>query len=281
MFNLERVISKVNDKVGLVHASLLDSTEITPEIHRVVISFNTEESSKAQKYQAIAKLFDYNASPIENSFREIASAHKYTLSGFVAVNNQAIPYTEELASSGKYTAIAGTNNVLIDQDDESLWEVTSSGDNKFLVRKSQENLSELVALASLRNENPNYRKIAVEKTIAKTFTNDYVAYVNPETCLVNYGYVLADANDFYGDEEPEVEVLDADSMETVKVNPELIVESAFLNGDDEDNLPSTETAASYDTNNKESMKAYYKEMFKHAPEYYKKIEQIINEHSPV
>jgi hypothetical protein len=280
--DLNRVISRVSKNVGLIHASLMDSVEITPQIHRVVVAFNTNDATPTQRYMAIANLFENNAAPIENSFREIASGYKYTTVGFISTNTESLPYTEEVAASGKYTAVAGTCNVMIDQSDESLWEVTSSGDNKYLVRKSQENLSDLVSLASLKNEVANYKTIPVDQIVSQTFKGEYVSYVDPVTCSIKYGYVVADAEDFVGeDEAPEVEVLDSESLDTVQLNPELIVESVFMDGDDCDNLPQTETASSYDSSNNESLKAYYKQMFSYAPEYYKKLEMLINQHSAV
>lgn len=283
--DLNRVVSRVAKNVGLVHASLMDSVEVTPQIHRVVVAFNTSDATPSQRYLAIANLFNNQAVPVENSFREIASGYKYTTVGFVSTNTESLPYTEEVAASGQYTAVAGTCNVMIDQSDESLWEVTSSGENKYLVRKSQENLSDLVSLASLKNETAKYKNIPVGEIVSKAVKDEYVAYVDPITCTVKYGYVVAEAEDYFMEDEeqpePEVEVLDSESLDTVQINPELIVESADLNGNDSDNLPATETASSYDSSNTESMKAYYKQLFQHAPEYYRELEAIINRHSAV
>lgn len=291
--NMSKVIAKMSNSVGLVHASLVDSVKVTDNIHKVIVSFNTEEATAEQKYLAIANLFDNNASPIEKSFRELSGTYKPTACGFICVNVESKPFTQEMASSGKYQTLAG--NCMIDKEDESLWEVTSSGNNKYLVRKSQEDLSQLVSLASLKNQTAKYQKTVLSSVINKAFVNDYIAYVDKETATVKYGYVLADLeayqpsveddelpDDFNVDgEDDTLEVLDSETQEPVNVEPELVVESAFLNGDDELNLPNSETASQYDSTNKSSMKEYYKQLYSHAPEYYAQLEKIIDGHAVV
>lgn len=290
-FNVTSALNRVAASVGIIQANLTDEKKITDDIYRVVLCFNTSEGTKREKLLAIAKLFNGHAMPIENSFRALPESYQYSMVGYVSKNNEAIEYTEEMASSGRYKTVAA--NILFDESDESLWEVNSSADNssKFLVRTGMEDLSDLVALAKLKNEVQRNRTINLSSIYNDAFVGEYAAYVDPHSCEVKYGYVIA-SDCVYSDDmqdseiealnnEPEVEILDRESLSPVKVNPELIVQSANFHGEDEDNLPKTETASEYDMGNKESMKAYYKKLYSYAPEYYAEIDKQINEHAEV
>ena len=276
--DMDRVVARMQAATSLVVASIQDYQEITPDLYKVVVAFNTFESDKKERFDALAKLFNGAARPIENSFRVIAGAKSPAVVGFIARNVEVRPY--EAAAATKYRALA--SNLLMDETDDTLWQVHAAGEDKYLARHSEESLGELVSLASLRQEHYRYdlpRLVHIASTDIQT--NEYIAYVNPTTLEISHGYVVAALD---GDSEGTLPVMDSETQERVNINPETVVESAFLNGGDVEHIKRTKQVAvtySPDSWNAAEMKAYYKQVFSYAPEYLKEIEKIIDSHSVV
>lgn len=282
--NLERVVSKLQEKVNLIQASLHSLEQITPEISRVVVEFTTESGNQIDRRMAIASLFKNELVAIPNSFREI-SGYRFTATGFVSAKKEEREYTDEVASSGRYKVIA--NNVMMDTEDESLWSVNSSGDSKYLIRHGEEDLSDLVALASLEQRTRTGRVINVASIVSPPIqAGEYVSYVNPNTMEVAHGYavgyetVLATNEDGEEEEFEELQILDKEANDIINIDPHLVVESAVMNGDDKENMPE-EVLATMDeySNSVEGMKEYYKKMFEYNPAYYEMMSQIIDGHA--
>lgn len=282
--NLERVVSKLQDKVSLLQASLHSLEQVTPEISRVVVEFTTDIGNHVDRRMAIASLFKNELVAIPNSFREI-SGYRFTATGFVSAKKEEREYTDEVAASGRYKAIA--SNIMMDSEDESLWSVNSSGDSKYLIRHGEEDLSALVALASLEQRSRTGRVISVSSIVTPPIqAGEYVSYVNPMTLEVSHGYslgyetVIATNEDGEEEEFEELQILDKEANDIINIDPHLVVESAVMNGDDKENMPE-EILASMDeySNSKEGMKEYYKKMFEYSPEYYEMMSRIIDGHA--
>ena len=282
--NLSKVVADVQTRINLIQASLHSLEQITPEISRVVVDFTTESGNQIDRRLAIAALFDNQLVAVPNSFREI-SGYQFTATGFVTSKKEEREYTDEVASSGRYKVIA--KNVMMDQEDESLWEVNSSGDSKYLIRHGEEDLSGLVALASLEQRTRSGRSINVASIVVPNISaGEFVTYINPKTCELAYGYAVGyesvtakDEND-EDVEVDELQVFDRESNDIINVDPHLVVESAEMNGDDLENMPEEERASMDEySNSKEGMKAYYRKMFEYSPAYYQMMEQIIDGHA--
>lgn len=276
--NMSRVVARMQATTDLVVASIQDYKEITPNLVKVVVAFNTGDADRSQRFHAIAKLLNGHGRPIDGSFRWIPNSSVHAAVGFVAKNVEVRPY--EAAAASNFKALA--SNLLMDTTDESLWEVHAAGDEKYLARHSEESLSELVAMASLKQDNfrhdsPRLTQLAS----ANVQHSEYVAYVNPQTLELAHGYVLASESE--SDLDGVVEVIDSESEDRVDVNPELIVESAFLNGSDVEYVRSKQVAVTFNPSQWDAaeMKNYYKQVFNWAPEYLREIEKIIDGHAVV
>lgn len=276
--NMDRVVARMQAATAMVVASIQDYKEISPNLVKVVVAFNTADCERQEKFEALASLFQGHARPVEGSFRWVPNSNAPVAVGFIARNVDIKPY--EAAAAKNFRAMA--SNLLMDETDDSLWEVHTAGNDKYLARHSEESLSELVALASLKNEHfrhdlPRMAQLAS----AEAQRTEYVAYVHPQKLELSHGYVIATESE--SDMDGTMQVVDVESQDRVDVNPELVVESAFLNGSDTEYVRSKQVAVTFnpDSWNPQEMKAYYKQVFSYAPEYYAELEKIIDGHAVV
>lgn len=266
MQRLDRASLLARIKDHSVTANIHDSEMINDKLAKVVCTFNTV-ATRSEMYLAVAHLFKGLAAPIEGSFRTVQTAGLTAMVGFVAANVEVKPY--EKAEVAKMKVMA--SNLLMDKDDESLWQVNSSGNEKYLVRQGHEDLSELVVLAKVRQHNVPRLDNLVTTSIQKS---EYVSYVHPELCEVKFGYVLASDDD-------KLEVLPRDEDDSEEISTEMVIESAFLKGSDTQVAVEAGANPPANASDKASMKSYYKEMFSYAPEYYSELEKIIDSHSGI
>jgi len=278
--NMDRVVARMQAATSLIVASIQDYKEISPNLCKVVVAFNTNDADNSQRFNALAALFQGHARPVEGSFRWIPNAAVPAAVGFIARNVEIKPYVAAAAASFKAMA----SNLLMDETDNSLWEVHTAGEDKYLARHSEESLAELVALASLKNEHHRHDIPALARlATADAQSNEYVAYVHPQNLELSHGYVMATDSASEEGSEDTMQVVDVESQDRVDLNPELVVESAFLNGSDLEYIRSKQIAVTFspDTWNAAEMKAYYRQVFSYAPEYLRELEKIIDSHSVV
>lgn len=168
-----------------VVAQLNDYAVVTSDLVRVVIATNDLEGvNKHSLRKAIAKTLNYSCTPVLASFRKVSMSNGLpAVVGFVRPQRIVRDYNE---NAGQYRTLA--SNMLMDTTDDTLWQVTSDANgNKMLVRSERDNLNSLLVTAStFNNLTPRLEAIA---SIANV--GDYVAFVNPQSQTVNYGYVLA------------------------------------------------------------------------------------------
>lgn len=239
---------------------------VTPSVFKVVVSFS-KEADKQALYKAVAAATDNKVSPIEASFRPIPGTKAFV--GFVARNAEVREY--ETASVEKMKVMA--SNLLMDEADKSLWEVRSNGDARFLTRHAEDDLSELVALASVRTDNRTFG-IPVLSSLGtpEAVVNEAVVFVNPETASICHAIIIASCDD-------GIEAVDMDSLERVKVDPETVVEMASF--DAKEVMEAFPEVASPENYNAPTMEAYYKQVFGYDAAYWAEFKKILDSRATI
>lgn len=252
-FNLDRAVARVR----LNTVNLHDYRMVNDEVARVVVSY-TGNPTPAELFHSMSGMFKGLASPVRNSFRKLTESSAV---GFVCSNREVRQY--DAADSTKYRVLA--SNMLMDNDDESLWSLHEGASGAYLTRKGNEDLSELVHASMHRRSGTPMLSSVLSAVVAD---REFVAFVNPVTASMDYGYVVD-----RGDES--LAVLSVESKEVAKVDPQLVVHSAALMGSDEEVYGHRLVAAA----DKQSMVDYYTKAYGHAPEYLAKLIDLINQHA--
>lgn len=256
---LAKFESRTQSKFDVV-AQLHDMKEVNKDLAKVIVSFSVDSHDKDKNFLAVANLFDGMARPIEGSFRMIPSNQAYAAVGFVTKNTEVRSCT--VASLQKYKVMAG--NLLMDETDESLWELKTTGGSKYITRHSEETLGELVALASIKHHGELVKVGSLNQLVMASVQNgEYVVYVSPKSLEVKSGFVLASGD--------SIEVLDVENDSLEEIDEDSVIESAYLKTSEiaaEVSMPSQ--------GSKSAMREYYKNLYSYAPDYFKKMSEIID-----
>lgn len=294
--NLQNVLSKFADRTPTVVAQVVDYEVLTPTLARVIMTFSNADQPKEVLAQAISAAFNNNLSAVEGSFRKVSSMGAPAMHGFVTVNREIRPYEDAKVKTMQVVA----SNMLMDHSDESLWSVVDGvGGVKMLARKAaDEDLSKYMAEARVhRHNSPGLVTIATE--LANPLKDrEYAAYVDPESNVVRYGYVLSSDgpvvellpnnygpdndsdNKTEGDENRIAERV-GEEPQAVKVSVAMIVDTAILKDADAERFEGAAVEVPADSRSKASMKAFYKELYSYDPAYYRLVEQQIDQHAEV
>lgn len=214
---------------------------------------------------------------INNSWRVVPdTGDSLRVVGFVGANRQSKPY--EVKASYKEIA----KNILMDTEDESVWEVSTVGGRKFMCLQGEEDIAETLEVARVRDvAAPN-----VNRLMSTAYTGEYASWVDVENKDVRYGYVVSST--------PEVSVVVCRlTNELVQINTQCLIALATPNSEVAKHTkalaakgqkrPAVLSALEkryeeYDFSNVDynNIREYYKAVFAYAPEYYAKFEQIID-----
>ena len=267
-FNAARLRELANN-TGRVAVSVADSRPFSRNLAKVVLSATVPlaKTTQAELATAIARTLP-GFTPVLGSFRELVGARAPSMVGFVARNTEVITPSDE-----RYKRMRPvTASLMLDTGDSTMWDVCTGSEGTFLVRAGQEeDMAKVLVTASVRDVNaPKLRQIA-----SCTSADSFVAYVNPNSCELAHGFVLA------ADGEA-VNVLDSETGEQTIVPEDSVVEAASLNGDD---VQVAETVGldskSFDARDKSSMESYYTQLYGYAPAYVEQLKQQINSHAAV
>lgn len=177
-----------------VYAQLTEYQEVSPTIARIIVSTVgiQDKTNKRQVAAAITAALKNQAFCIPGSFRELATAsEKAYFIGYVSSTQTAIPFASvEKEQLARMKTIA--KNIMMDEQDESLWDVKEVAGAKYLVRQAREDLSELLSLASTRSlDAPTIASLSDTSVVQ----GEYMAFVHPTEGDMRYGYVLASSGD--------------------------------------------------------------------------------------
>lgn len=266
-FNMDRVLNRVTSSVrSLCVAQLHSHEKVTSALEKVVISFSNQPECSGDALNAINSVFGGKARAIASSFRVIPdiSSSSLAMVGYVVPNFEHRRLArDELA---KFTVVA--KNVLVSNDDNTVWDMNTSGEDVFITRQSKEDLSDLLTLATVKDRAiPEVSSFAS----ANPQRGEYVAFACDRTQTVRYGYVAKAAA-----AEGGCYVVPRDTLEVAFILDSQLVDVATMSGvDDEvlaavnDQMPKSDDPALEDLTN------YYKAVFNYSPEYWAKFEETI------
>ena len=318
--NINRMGEKLASRgAKTVIANVVGSQMINDNLARVLVSTTPSRDTRLT-LDAITAAFGNKARAVPESFRFVegpSSLAKHYYLGYVTANSEVRDFEEDdvveeseledmeedEAVEARYVEVA--SNVVMDSEDQSIWDVKEVAGRKVLCRQSSEDLSTLTALASVRDvQAPRMT------TFATTFSRpgEFAAYVD-RNGIVKYGIILAtsDGSDVdmeveaEGEEELELEnvvesgddefeidpqlsqILDTDTNMVDTVESAAIFEIASLDGFEEyEDIVTAADAANHKVPPAGApltdMTDYYKGLYGWAPEFWGKLSGIIQQH---
>lgn len=162
-------VERAAKSLGYSSIAVLDYQVINDKA-KVLIRTNRETTPYNLRH-SICRAFNNELKPIESSFRQVAPRIHC---GFVRLNRIVEPFTVT-------NKVELANNLFMDLEDETLWEVETSEDGQpYLVKRNVENLEELLTVAKVRDNRYQMYQVPVQ-------SGDFIAYVANR---VKYGYAV-------------------------------------------------------------------------------------------
>jgi len=161
--------------------SMTDYSMIRPQLARVILAF-TGDYDKQEIQDTLCQRMKFLAAPVENSFRTVQEG---VAIGFLRSNRpvRAVKNDNELRAGYKVMS----SNILMDNSDETLWEVKSGAAGRYLARKGQEDLSDLIeASTNHRSDIPKIHQIS----LATAARHEFVAFASTSGDM-EYGFCVA------------------------------------------------------------------------------------------
>lgn len=256
-------LAKVADRVRTFTTNLQDYQMITPSLARVVLTLTGSMPRREEIRASVAELFKGHAAPVSNSFRELPqTGGTRTVVGFVKASAE-VRFMDE--KGGKMKAMA--SNLMMDETDESMWEIRNGASGNYLVKQGNEDLSELAySVKARRIGMPTLSNL--ESMPAET--KEFAAFVDTKIEEVMYGYVV-------GSVGGKTQVIAYGETDTVDIDNDQLVEVSNLDGEDIKAL-GIEMAAAV-AGDRAAMIEYYKKAYSYDPSYIQKIIEMIDQHA--
>lgn len=242
--------------------SITDFKMINPSLSKVIVS-STGLFTK-QEYRAMlgAKLQGLGA-PVDNSFR---SVKEHVSVGFVRANREVkLVSGNELRAH--YRVMSSASNILMDNEDRSLWELHNGKGGAYLTRHGNEDLSELIH-ASM-NPITGVPKVH-QLTIGQGRVSELVAFVtdNGDT---DYGFIT-------NTNAKKCKVVSKTVKDTLIVANDMVTGFYSVGIDKAIHLDTVKKlkAASF-VGNKANSIEYWKTLFSYNPEYADEMVQMVEE----
>jgi hypothetical protein len=255
--NLDAIVATLNKKNSGLSLNVHDFQPINSQLARVVLTVNTLDVSAEELYHAVCSKFNEQVSPVAGSFRRLASTVMPAIHGFVARNAEVVAYTKENASRYRQTA----SNILMDKEDESLWTMRKTASGTFLVRDVNSEIGELVQLAKINSVKHQRVPTCSSVVVPALEVGEIAAYINPDICELEHGYVIASLNN-----GTHYEIAALGEQESQAIPADLIVAAAFPN--DSDREASPQVAAPQSMTDKAALREYYSRIYSYNPSFY-------------
>lgn len=267
--DMDSILARVNS----FSTNLQDFEMVSPTLAKVLITYSGTAPIKEEVRASIAKLFGQQAAPVENSFRSLErTGGSKTLAGFIRYQSDVKEYDETASAiDGRYKQMA--SNLLMDNEDKSMWEVKAGNTGKYLVRHGEDDLSELVHLAACKKSGqPTLSQIASVPAEPKEFA----AYVDIGQEEVMHGYVVAKTRDGL-----KMSILPFEGNgETQEIATAQLVEVAALDGEDEQAAGVKMPVTAAGVIDREAQIQYYRKLYgSYAPQYVQALIDMIDQHS--
>jgi hypothetical protein len=265
----DRILNRFAAKHRDVTASIHDYEQCSNTLFKVVATFSDADVTADRLSLAIAASLGNEFSVVEGSFRTIPKSGVPSAVGFVRANRHSMEATESALAGMQVMA----GNILMSKEDESLWEIRSSGDAKYLVRQAQDDLSGLVALARVRTI--NVPKLSAIATMSPSANKEVIAYVDVESEEVVLAAVLGTVQDKDGNDM----ILAYAGGEDLVINPALMVESAFVGEAIKEIAAERGYDLPADLNSKDGQKKYWDVLFQYDTGYATMLKQMVDQHA--
>lgn len=160
--------------------SITDYELVASKVARVVIAF-TGSHTRESFAETLGEKLRHMATPIENSFRMVKAG---VMVGYVRANTAVRVVEDEKELRASYQVMA--SNILMDNNDKTLWELKQGASGRYLARHGNEDLSELVEAAVNPIVNvPRVHQLA----IASVAKREFVAFAS-ESGDMDYGFCV-------------------------------------------------------------------------------------------
>lgn len=244
--------------------NITDAVMVNANLAKVIIS-TTGEVDTDDIAEALCARLEGQGALVEKSLTTL-SAGEYGASyvGFVkSVSEVREVDSHELQAS--YHAVLATNqNVLVNNEDQSVWELKTGSSGKYLVRHQEEDLTSLVAAAASSNQytgSPRLSSVVMPVPARESL----VAYVT-EQGSVDYGFVTKTST-----ANQNVELISMESSAPRIVNTATMISAHAIELDPE---AYRLAAASITEGDKDKMRKFYTALYSIAPDY---LNEVIKE----
>lgn len=177
--------------------------------YKIICECSKKSFTDEQIKKAVSNVFGNKVSVVEASIKDEKSN---LVSMIVKANKRSLAFKGGNLPEGKKQITA---NIVADVNDNSIWEVVGSGDNKRLVLKADEDFEKIF------DHNNRICTAAVLLKPTPVVAGDYVSFFDRKSSTIKAGFALT------ADEGEDYLVVD-DQLEEFAVDPEEVIESADL-----------------------------------------------------
>lgn len=236
--------------------NIIDYRIMSPVIAKVLVS-STGDMSSEEMRELLARKLDYKAVPVEASFKRVKPGVSV---GFLRANRTVrTPTQAQLKASYRVMS----SNILMDNEDKSLWEVKEGSTGRYLARHGNEDLSALVeSSVQRRSDLPALRHI----TIAKAAKSEVVAFVDAEGD-VDHGFAIAT-------DDQNVKVLSFSRRVPMTVGYDTVISISPVA------IPASVNkvvASTLSPEQKRNEKAYYEALYSYDPQFMREVLRQIDQ----
>jgi hypothetical protein len=257
-------MNNVNTKgLSAVTASITDFELVSSGLARVIVAY-TGRQTRGDLTETIAKQLKYMATPVENSFRMLKAG---VAVGFVRANRELRPTTDKEIKAS-YTVMA--SNILMSNEDRTLWEVKNGASGMFLARKGQEDLGELVNAAT--NRRPDITRLNQVVSANVAAPREFVAYASTSGDM-DYGFCIKASKSGQKLQVVSSTTGRAEVIQSIQVASVLPATACAIPRDAHRKV----VASGIDRNIDGNQTEYYTRLFSYAPAYLEEIKRMINE----
>lgn len=249
------------NRISSSTVAITDFKMQTPSIAKVMVSFTGRQTKESIRAALLEKL-DRQAAPIDNSFRIVkANSLGGVAVGFLRAQREVRVVDNDKQLRASYRALG--SNIMMDQNDKSLWEVKDGAGGKYLARHGNEDLSELIqASVHRRADIPGIRALAM----AKAAKHELVAFVSPSGDM-DYGFAI-------GTRDDAVRVVSHTTQTAQAVDYNMVTFMAKVP------LPKSVhqriVQAGISREDKNQQIEYYRKLFSYAPDYLADVIEMVN-----
>lgn len=185
--------------------------------------------------------------------------------GFVKSVSEVREVDSHELQASYHSVLATNTNVLVSNEDQSVWELKTGSSGKYLVRHQEEDLSSLVAAASNESElAPRLAKVSMQVPARESL----VAYVT-DTGNVDYGFVTKTSQ---ANQNVELISVEASAPRIVSTRTMLSAHAVELDAD-----VYRLAAGSLTEGDKDKMRQFYTALYSIAPDYLSELIGQIND----